>query len=141
MEELRKDEDGRRRLHKEKERLDKRVAEATEPQDEERVGQREGGEVPLRGQNNSDNLVQKGGEEEQLIEKEELPESIDESMEVDEHVKKLVEDKIAQIEVETELITAIREAAGKPDVSEVYSPPRVTATAARMGLRPGRPWT
>ena len=67
MEELKKDEDGRRRLQQENVRLDKRVAEATEPQmearmepqDEERVGQREGREVPLGRQNNNDNIVQK----------------------------------------------------------------------------------
>ena len=102
MEELKKDEDGRRRLRQEKVRLDKRVAEATEPQiearmepqDEERVGQREDTEVPLRRQNNSD---KKGWEEEELIEKEEIPESIDESMEVDEHMRKSAANKIAHI--------------------------------------------
>ena len=50
MEGLEKDEDGTRRVRREKVRLDKRVGEATEPQtearmepqDEERVGRRKG---------------------------------------------------------------------------------------------------
>ena len=45
--------------------------------------------------------------------------------------------KIAEIEFETELIKAIREASQEVDVAEVYSPPRVTKVASKLGLKPG----
>ena len=45
--------------------------------------------------------------------------------------------EIAEIEVETNLIKAIREASHEVDVAEVYSPPRVTEVASQFAPKPG----
>ena len=100
-------------MQEEKERLDRRVVDATEP------------------------MIEVADPAKQVPEEEVVPEVVEEPMEGDDQVRKLVEDKIAKIEMETELIRAIRDAAESPDVSEVYSPPRVTTTATSMGLKAG----
>ena len=45
--------------------------------------------------------------------------------------------RIAEIEFETNLIQAIRQASQDVDVAEVYSPPRVTTVASKLGLKAG----